>query len=705
MAAALGEAALPPVAPASAAANARPVGTLDPQLFMAACRGDNNRLKELLRLDDDEGQSATRGTPYCNEVTSNEGNSLLHVVAARAGGDRFVDCAKTIYRGNSGLLAARNNKRDTPLHRAAGAGSADMISCLVALKAAEVAGDDGTAVKDFLRARNDCGETALHQAVRAASMTCIDALLLEDLGLATVPQEGEAGASPFYLALSLGKLDIARHIFDKSKGDLSYSGPNGQNVLHAAISRGEALAMLLNWFKDLTVDVQQAGDDRPAVSVPLVSHLAQQRDKKTGSNPLHLAASLEGWPYVGILSMWFPDVWPRPRSAVALLLEANQCAAYQPDAQGLYPIHVAAMAGSLDAVRAMLEACPDCATLRDAGGRTFLHAAVEAEAYGVVEFACRRAPPKGLFPSSVLNMQDDNGDTAVHRAVHVGNLPVFNCLIRNRHVHLSILNKDALTPYDLSWVRIPSSFYYDSNPRGLIQLSLQFVGAPCGGSRPDLLSGEHIPKGDDDEVSAHLTNAAQMLGVVSVLVATVTFASAFTLPGGYQQQAGSDGIIGTPLLAGSYAFDAFILSTTLAFICSCMATFSLIFAGVPAMDISLRSWYLEVSALLLRSSGRSLVVAFALGLYLVLAPIAHATATAVCVIIFVSLLYGNSEAWQILRVADTARARLGARMDVAWTFGLTFYNVFVNVFVNFWSFIIIFGYPAAIRMAVHVHAK
>jgi hypothetical protein len=75
------------------------------------------------------------------------------------------------------------------------------------------------------------------------------------------------------------------------------------------------------------------------------------------------------------------------------------------------------------------------------------------------------------------------------------------------------------------------------------------------------------------------------------------------------------------------------------------------------------------------------------------------------VIIFVSLLYGNSEAWQILRVADTARARLGARMDVAWTFGLTFYNVFVNVFVNFWSFIIIFGYPAAIRMAVHVHAK
>lgn len=208
-------------------------------------------------------------------------------------------------------------------------------------------------------------------------------------------------------------------------------------------------------------------------------------------------------------------------------------------------------------------------------------------------------------------------------------------------------------------------------------------------------------------LSAHLTNAAQMLGVVSVLVAAVTFASAFTLPGGYYQEAGpdADGIAGTPLLAGSYVFDVFILSDTLAFICSCMATFSLIFVGVPAIDISVRYWYFELSALLLRSAGRSLVVTFALGLYLVLAPIAHATAIAVCAIILTCSLYGNSEACQILRVADAARARLGTRMHVAWTLGLTFYSVFTIVFLNFWSFVIIFGLPAAIRVAAHMRAK
>lgn len=239
-----------------------------------------------------------------------------------------------------------------------------------------------------------------------------------------------------------------------------------------------------------------------------------------------------------------------------------------------------------------------------------------------------------------------------------------------------------------------------------MQLSLQFVGAPCGGSRPDLLSQKLSPKRDKGVLSAHLTSAAQMLGVVSVLVAAVTFASAFTLPGGYYQAAGPNGgIAGTPLLAGSYAFDVFILSDTLAFICSCMATFSLIFVGVPAIDISVRCWYFELSALLLRSSGRSLVVAFALGLYLVLAPVAHATAITVCVIILMCSLYGNSEACQILRVAGVARARLGARMHVAWTLALTFYIVFTIVLLNFWSFVIIFGVPAAIRVAAHVHAK
>ncbi|KAL6606409.1 hypothetical protein ACP70R_042062 [Stipagrostis hirtigluma subsp. patula] len=537
-----------PAAPTAAAANAGPAAAmLDPELFMAARRGYIDRLTELLQLNDDHGGDDQAGTVeptavavaaaqqvvvevdalsgagaaaavdptvvavavgaeqqvieevdprpaapmdptvmaaaqvvvvdapaapssllhLLDGVTSNEGNSLLHVVAAAGDAGEFHDCAKMIYHGKNGLLIARNNKGDTPLHRAAAAGNANMVSILVTL--ARSGGD--TTATDLLRMRNECGETALHQAVRAASIACIDNLMSEDSELACIPLED--GASPLYLAISLGDMEIARHLLDHSdrtRGKLSYSGLDGQNVLHAAV------------------------------------------------------------------------------------------------------------------------------------------------------------------------------------------------------------------------------FHVQENPRSLIHSSLQFVGAPCGGSRPDLLSEKHFLKNDINKVSKHLTDAAQVMGFVSVLVATVTFASAFTLPGGYYQSGSNNA--GAALLAGSYAFDAFIISDTLAFICSCIATFSLIFAGVPAMDISIRLWYFEISAMLLRSSGRSLVVAFALGLYLVLAPVAHTTGIVVCVIISISSLYGNSEAWQTVAVANTARARMGTRMPIAWTCVIMFYNVFGSTLVHFWSFVIIFGLPA-----------
>ena len=90
--------------------------------------------------------------------------------------------------------------------------------------------------------QNKCGETALHQAVRAAAnkVACIDHLMDVDPELACLPfphqeEEEDAGPSPLYLAISLGELEIARHLYVKSKGKLSYSGPDGRNALHAAV--------------------------------------------------------------------------------------------------------------------------------------------------------------------------------------------------------------------------------------------------------------------------------------------------------------------------------------------------------------------------------------------------------------------------------------------------------------------------------------
>ncbi|CAD6338122.1 unnamed protein product [Miscanthus lutarioriparius] len=588
-----------------------PAATLDAQLLMAARRGDSKQLKDLLPLikDDDEQQSSS--------------------VAAGAQDVEYLDCAKILVRNKKRkggadaarlALEARNRKGDTPLHCAAGAGNASMISCLVDLIANDTTDDEAGAPvkKAFLRMQNECGETALHQAIRAAAdnklkVACIDQLMDVDSELACIPfphQEEDAGASPLYLAISLGEVEIARHLYSKTKGGkLSYSGPHGRNVLHAAVHRGQALPMILEW---LIKDMKPKEDSS---TVSLVSRLTSERDKKQkGSTPLHLAASLSGWPGAGFLCTRFPQVWPTAESVATLLLDANISMAYQADDEGSYPIHVAAWSNSIVIV-ILLGRCPDCATLRDGKGRTFLHVAAEEGCHDVVRYVCGKMPQR--FSSMILNAQDNNGDTALHGAVRYGNLAVFNCLLRNPR-----------------------------NPRSVVRLSLLFAGAPHGGGRPELFCEQHITKGDEDKESQKHTDATQVMSIVAVLIATVTFASAFTLPGGYRSvgDSSSNNHAGTPVLAGSYVFDAFILADTLAFVCSTLATFSLVYAGVPAMAISIRNYYFNISAVLLQSAGRSFVAAFALALYPVLAPVDHTIAVTVCVII---LHLCSGETWKL----------------------------------------------------------
>ena len=49
--------------------------------------------------------------------------------------------------------------------------------------------------------------------------------------------------------------------------------------------------------------------------------------------------------------------------------------------------------------------------------------------------------------------------------------------------------------------------------------------------------------------------------LVAILIATITFAAAFTLPGGYSTDAGNEGL---PIMARKIAFQAFLISDTLA---------------------------------------------------------------------------------------------------------------------------------------------
>ncbi|EEE69488.1 hypothetical protein OsJ_28914 [Oryza sativa Japonica Group] len=555
-----------------------------------------------------------------------DGNTALHVVATHGNGPSFLKCAKVIHGSARHLLFQPNNNGDTPLHCAVRAGNPQMVSQLVDL-ATEANG--ANVVKDLLRKENNSKETVLHQAVCIGDNLMVKLLLTYDSELARFPREG---TSPLYLAILLEKNVIAQTLYDMSKRNiLSYAGPNGQNALHAAVFRGKDMTeRLLRWKNDLS----------------------EERDKY-GSTPLHFAASVESSLHNRFSS----------KAIVSKVLEACPSSAFQPDNEESLPIHVAASAGVRSAIAILIEKWPGCASFRDSDGRTFLHIAVEKQRNDIVRFACKK-----VVLSSVLNMQDKEGNTALHLAVQLGNLSLVCSLLGNKRVLLNLTNK---------------------NLEETIHHALVRSGAKHGTIRWDQLQQKHIPPGTaegDSNESQILSDSTQTLAIGSVLIATVTFGATFALPGGYRADDHING--GSPTLAGRYTFDAFIMATTLAFICSSIATLDLMYSGISMVNLPVRRNHFAVSIFFLTSSGTSLVAAFALGVYMVLAPVDAKTGIAICVLSPFTMLYRNKGRLQKLyALAGPLYIRMGL-----WALLSLTKDILSGVLKECWTLILIFGW-------------
>ena len=212
--------------------------------------------------------------------------------------------------------------------------------------------------------------------------------------------------------------------------------------------------------------------------------------------------------------------------------------------------------------------------------------------------------------------------------------------------------------------------------------------------RRDRFLDQHVPKLNEAEESAKITSFAQIVGVGSVLVATATFAAAFAMPGGPDSNDKTippNGKAGTPTLAGLYAFHAFIISNTLAFICSTLATFSLVYIGVATVDIEKRIKLVAFSLALLISAARSFCAAFAFAIYVVLPrKVAHGTAMAACVMTVLALM---DAFWFMLAIVTDTTVLLSREDWVSMSKPLLKLGsrILANTVYVFWPYIVIFG--------------
>ncbi|XP_038984245.1 protein ACCELERATED CELL DEATH 6-like [Phoenix dactylifera] len=585
---------------------------MNPLLLKSARLGDKRILNELLRQGDFSFEASvgkiaitvreeapTQEDARCLLGVTLEGNTALHIVASRG----HLEIAKEICRREISLLAAPNTRLDTPLHCAARAGYDEIVSLII-----QSAREGEIEERRVLRARNRDEANALHEAAKYNHASVAEVLMDADARLPPMPNDdrlasmlNDAGMSPLYLAIATGSLNVAKALLRSSSWDWenssleSYAGPNKKTALHAAVLLSREITRVLL-------------DRKPMLAKGVDS---------SGGIPLHYAA-LDGH-----------------HDTVKLLLKRDPSTAYQPDANGSFPIHMAARRGNVRILNQILEQCPDTDELLDKEGKNFLHVAFKRGNLDAVKKIISKRPDL----RKLLNDQDNEGNTPLHTAVKNSDQWSMYFLLRDETVCVNVVNHDGFTLLDLAYGMMDEGqLQFWTNSKFCIASCLALTKAlPSPRELHDLESGKLSSdeakeklSGDDKfkkkssniegNVIGRQIELAKNIGIVTVLIATVTFAAAFTVPGGYiaDDHPGR----GTAVLAKEYAFNVFLVSDAAAMVSSILATFWLILAVIWTIDTRHRLEILGRALVCLWVAFAGMSTAFAMGIYVVL-PLNH----------------------------------------------------------------------------------
>jgi Domain of unknown function len=154
-----------------------------------------------------------------------------------------------------------------------------------------------------------------------------------------------------------------------------------------------------------------------------------------------------------------------------------------------------------------------------------------------------------------------------------------------------------------------------------------------------------------EEVESLTERYTSNTSLVAALLATITFAAAFTLPGGYISDAST---AGQPIFAVKAAFQVFLIADTVAMCSSIAVAFLCVLTTWEDLDFLLN--YRRTTRTLMWCAYIATVVAFGTGLFTVMAPkhlwLAVFILVISCIVPFVSKIIGD---WPLLML----RLRLG----------------------------------------------
>ncbi|WVZ49302.1 hypothetical protein U9M48_000671, partial [Paspalum notatum var. saurae] len=534
----------------------------------------NGSVEEMERLVNDENEAVLLGE---TERRSN----CLHI-ASIYGHTDF--CARVLQRlinsrdpsSVSSLLSATNSDGGTPLLTAVKNGRESLARQLLLREYV------GHRLNGAIQSRDDRHEgNVLHYAIRNGNVELALDLIQAEPALSG--HTNNNNESPMFVAVLRGRgFD---RVYTRLLGieGSAYNGTNGSNALHAAVKYNHE-----DFARQL---VQQRAD--------VARDLARQEDGK-GDTPMHLTAHFNR---VKILEV---------------MLNFDQSLGYVTSrSNGDVPLlFSAASRGHVEFARALLKHCPD-APYSNNTGKTCLHEAVYHNQMEFVQFILE----ENSSLRKLVNMQfkvevertvrhDDRvevvrglqySDTALHLAVEKCNPKMVRALLH--HPDIDITNK-------IFWLILDKDSRAETD---IYNLHEEIKNKVINASREAIKSLTETYTGNTS--------------LVAILIATITFAAAFTLTGGYSSSAESEGL---PIMARKVAFQAFLIFDTLGMCSSLAVAFICVIARW--MDFEFLLHCRSLTKKLMWFAYMTTTLAFATGLYTVLSPRVHWLAVAICVL-------------------------------------------------------------------------
>ncbi|XP_018512602.1 protein ACCELERATED CELL DEATH 6 isoform X2 [Brassica rapa] len=481
---------------------------------------DNNIFSDIFNLPDEYEQmtpeiftAVSAGKKECLATTSSwqiarlkddQGDSVLHLATSWGN----VELVKSFVSKCPSLLLKPNSKDQLPLHVAAHAGQLSVVEALVAtvtfVSATLSDEQDKKRLKLYVVKDKD-GNTPLHLALKGGHVSTAVCLVKANQGASFLADND--GISPLYMAVRVGNVLLVKEMLKDTPDNSQDLGLEGNNFLaHAAL-------------KARNTDILDCVHQK-------CPRLLDVLDEE-GMSCLSVGAS------IGF------------NRGVRNLLNRSENKVYVSNNDGSFPIHIAMKRRHIYLVSEILKYCPESKYLLNRKGQNILHIAASSGKMDLYFFSyLLGAAARSIFLrdgrfSRLMEKQDVDGNTPLHLATMNWRPRTIFCLLchYNRKC-MATRNNSGLTALDIAEGSMHPNYIFRERVSLLVLL---YFYVTSRGFFTRKMFTEKITKPSYPLDADKNKDYVNTLLVVSALVATVTFAAGFTIPGGFNSSGPNSG--------------------------------------------------------------------------------------------------------------------------------------------------------------------